>query len=220
MPDNVTEYFNSSARAFDSLYDLENMNFVWRYINSRFRHDIHDRLLLTMKHIEEYNLKTILDVGCGSGRYEVAISKLDIKKIVALDGSLNMIKVAKEKMGKIRLSDNKIISLDCVNFMDFQTKEKFDLVVSMGVFDYISDPLPYLIKMKDLALHSIIASFPSFSFYRSPFRKFRYLIKKCPVYSYTSRDIDYFSRQLQSNRIKIIKLKGSSGDFIVTFFLK
>jgi hypothetical protein len=46
------------------------------------------------------------------------------------------------------------------------------------VFDYIEEPEAALRKMKELARHSVVASFPSRSVYRTPLRKVRYAIKR------------------------------------------
>src|SRR5439155_12721019 len=128
----------------------------------------------------KFNVNSILDVGCGSGRYAVTLARMGGKRIVALDISEGMIALAKSLAAGDHFSST--LEFVCVDFMEFKSNETFQLVLAMGLFDYVRDPLPVLARMRSLASHSVIASFPSISWYRTPIRKMRYFFKRCPVY--------------------------------------
>jgi len=103
-------------------------------------------------------------------------------------------------------------------FETFQTKESFDVVLAMGFFDYIQDQIPVLQRMGELANHSVIASFPSISWYRTPIRKIRYFAKRCPVYFYKRKDIDSFAKAAGFARNETLKIDGAGQDYFVAFF--
>ena len=213
----VRQHFISSAEAFDSLYCESKMNPLWRLINRRFRHDIYDRFILSMDHVRKYKLETALDVGCGSGRYALGLAELGVRRIVGIDFSPRMLELAFKNTAHIQ-GANGTFEFVCCDFMEFQTKETFDVVIAMGLFDYIKDPIPFLEKMKTLCNHSVIASFPSTSIYRTPIRKIRYYFKRCPVYSYDRAKISSFCSEVGFARNELVKIKGSGMDYFVAFF--
>jgi SAM-dependent methyltransferase len=212
---NVREYFTRAAVSFDSLY-AEKANFLARFINRRFRRDIYERFLLSVNHVRQFNLNSVLDVGCGSGRYAVALAQLGVKRIVGLDISEGMIALAKS----LAAGDHSSSTLEfvCSDFMEFKSIRSFQLVLAMGLFDYVRDPLPVLARMGSLADHSVIASFPSVSWYRTPIRKMRYFFKRCPVYFYQRSQIEAFGEMLGFAQTVVHKIEGAGQDYFVTFY--
>jgi hypothetical protein len=70
--------------------------------------------------------------------------------------------------------------------------------------------------MRALAANSVIASFPSISFYRTPIRKLRYKIKKCPVYFYRPAEIEELTRHAGFASCRITKIPGAGMDYIAS----
>jgi 2-polyprenyl-3-methyl-5-hydroxy-6-metoxy-1,4-benzoquinol methylase len=213
---NVRQYFTRAAVSFDSLYE-EKVNFQARFINRRFRRDIYERFLLSIDHVRKFSLKSILDVGCGSGRYAVALAQLGVKRIVGLDISEGMIALARSRVAREWHSDS-IFEFVRGDFMQFKSNETFQLVLAMGVFDYVRDPLPVLQRMGSLATHTVIASFPSISWYRTPIPKIRYLFKRCPVYFYQRSEIEAFGEMLGFAQTDVHKIEGAGQDYFVAFY--
>jgi len=213
----VKQYFTHSAATFDSLYSESETNSLKRFINRNFRRDIYERFILTMNHVRKHKLKSALDVGCGSGRYACALAQLGVERIVGIDFSPKMVELAVENTSQIP-NASEIFEFICSDFTEFQTKEIFDVVLAMGFFDYIKNPIPVLEKMKTLSNHSVIASFPSISIYRTPIRKIRYYFKRCPVYFYDRIKIQSFSLEVGFATNEIVKIKGSGMDYFVAFF--
>lgn len=214
----VKDYFVRSAVTFDSLYSEEKMGPLMRIINRQFRRDIHDRFILSMDHIRQYGLETALDVGCGSGRYALAMSQMGMKRIVGVDVSPKMLDMARDITGRVEKADD-IFEFYCSDFMEISTEEKFDLVLAMGFFDYIKDPISVLKKMMTIAGHSVIATFPSISIYRTPIRKIRYHFKRCPVYFYTRDDIRSLATEAGFRSYEITKIPGSGMDYFTRFIV-
>jgi ubiquinone/menaquinone biosynthesis C-methylase UbiE len=89
----------------------------------------------------------ILDVGCGTG----AISK-DIAKIVGEKGKVIGIDNTKKfiESGKKNYSEIKNLDLIHSDLFDFQSEEKFDLIISARVLQWLTTPKEALLKMKEL----------------------------------------------------------------------
>jgi len=210
-------YFNRASSVFDSLYSEREMGPLMRFINRHFRSDIYERFVLTMAHVRRHGLQSVLDVGCGSGRYEVGFLELGVRRILGIDISQDMINLAVRHTSQ-HGGEGQEIELLCSDFAAFRTTEIFDVAVAMGFFDYVSDPVVLLRRMKELARHSVIASFPSISFYRTPIRKVRYYFKKCPVYFYRREDIASLARDAGFASCEITKIKGAGMDYVAAFY--
>ncbi len=214
----VEHYFTRSAELFDSLYHSQPARPAARWLNRTFRRDIYERFRLSLQHIERCRLQSVLDVGCGSGRYAVALSEIGVPRVLGLDVSPGMIKLARElTIG----SNGEHTSVEFVqqDFAAFETSERFDAVMAMGFFDYAADPLAALVRMRRFARHSVIASLPSISWYRTPIRKARYWAKRCPVYFYRRAEIDRLAQGCGFARHEITKIEGAGQDYFVAFFL-
>ncbi|MGC9964499.1 MAG: class I SAM-dependent methyltransferase [Syntrophobacteraceae bacterium] len=212
----VRQYFDVASVAFDSLYSENEQKPFMRFVNRTFRKDIYGRFLLSMNYIIDTGMGSALDVGCGSGRYAYALAKAGIKRIVALDMSSKMIELARRNTSDI---DTNFVSCNfvCSDFMNFETSERFDVVLAMGVFDYVAEPVVFLRKMKSLANHSVIVSFPSRSFYRTPLRKVRYYFKNCPLHFYDRHSIARLGLESGFSDTCMVKIKGSGMDYFVVF---
>lgn len=211
-PQQVREYFTRSAVTFDSLYSEQEMTPLVRFINRKFRRDIYERFLRTMEHVRKHEVKSVLDIGCGSGRYAVGLAESGAQRIVGVDFSSNMINLAVEATKNIEGAEG-IFEFACCDFMKFQTEERFDVVIAMGVFDYIKAPVPFLKKMCSFSNHSVLISFPSVSFYRTPIRKVRYYFKRCPLYFYKRNQIHSICSEAGFSEIHVDKIRGAGMDY-------
>ena len=88
----------------------------------------------------------------------------------------------------------------------------------MGVMDYVADPLAFLIALAGQIKICAVLSFPSKHWVRTPFRRIRYWLKRCPVYFYEPEQLEELSKQADFSEVKIEKLPGAGMDYFVTLF--
>ena len=215
--DRVRDYFSRSAVSFDSLYAEKEMSPFWRRVNRNFRRDIYERFLRTIEHVRSNHISSVLDVGCGSGRYAIALHENDVQRITGIDIAPDMIELFENQVAPLAGQGTTFEAI-CGDFMIYQPGEPFQLVVAMGFFDYIQSPDAVLAKMSSHATHSVIASFPSKSFFRTPIRQVRYAIKKCPVYFYDREQIAALGRAAGFTSQTIDKINGAGMDYVATFY--
>ena len=213
MSEGVREYFSRAANDFDAIYEGKGSFRQW--VDRHFRRDMYERYRLTFETCGNVSGKTILDIGCGSGRYSIEFAKRGASKVVGLDLASNMVKLADQYAEKDGLKDRcRFIGGD---FLEINLNRNFDIALAIGVFDYISRPQPFLEKMRSMAKEWLIMSFPSKSPLRTPIRKARYWWKRCPVYFYDRRVIETLVAGL--GRYQILKIPGQGMDYFVSIQL-
>ena len=88
----------------------------------------------------------------------------------------------------------------------YEGKTKFDVSFGIGLFDYISDPLPVLTKMRELSTDKAILAFPRYWTWRAPVRKVRLNARGCDVYFYTKSRIKELMEQAGFKRHEVHKV--------------
>ena len=85
------------------------------------------------KILSKFKPKSILEIGCGSGRFTKILSQLtEFEKYIAIDISQDQINNAK------KIVNNKKIDFQCIKIQDFNIQEKFDLVFASEVLMHIN----------------------------------------------------------------------------------
>jgi len=205
----VKRYFEVNANSFDEIYNWMNGTsdkYLKILLNKLLRKAMVERFKLILKECEPN--KSILDIGCGSGRISIELAKKGAI-VTGIDYSLAMINLANvllknyEKENNIKLKVRYLFT----DFMkNFNNKELFDLTLALGVFDYIENPIPFLKKMKNLSREKLIGSFPAKLSFKMPIRKIWLWSRKCPVYFYAKKKISLIFDTLGITDYKIIKM--------------
>ncbi|MBL7191973.1 methyltransferase domain-containing protein [bacterium] len=200
--DLVQKHFDKKAQDFDDIYTGQKSSFG-RYLDKILRWDMEKRFNRTIEECGDITGKTILDVGCGSGRFMLALHKKNPKLITGLDFAPKMLEIA-EKLLKKDLPDTptKLIEGE---YGGIEFKEPFDIIIAIGLFDYIDDAPAMLKKMRKDTKEKIIASFPVKGTFRAFIRKIRLGLYKCPVYYFSEEDVKKLFTEAGFKDIKMEK---------------
>jgi SAM-dependent methyltransferase len=181
------DYWNREIAQFDSIYSRKKSAFG-NWLDTTFRKDMYQRYEYTLKNAEPVAGRDFLDVGCGTGRYAFELLKRGCRHVTGIDISEAMIDHCKREAEAAGVRDRTdFIRSD---LLDFSTKRKFHVVIGIGLFDYISNPLPVLKKMHEAAEDRCIVSFPRFWTWRAAVRKARLALRGCNVRFFSRTQID------------------------------
>jgi SAM-dependent methyltransferase len=180
--DRVRSRFRSKARQFDDLYEDE------RPLSRRLRPGLYRRRVLAVQAVEEYDAPAVLDVGCGSGRIGEFALEAGAAFYLGVDFSEPMLELARSRLA--RFGEHAQLILD--DFLTVSIERTFDVVLALGLFDYLPDPERFAGRLFDHTAPGgcMVASFPAWSLMKGPIRKVRYeWIGGCPIFNYTQRDV-------------------------------
>ncbi len=178
----VKRFFDDYARDFDDIYE-ETGGLINRYLRSSL-YDRFEYVLETAKDIPDGF--SLLDIGCGSGRYTDALAER-AGKIVAVDFAQTMLDILARNAEAAGYAEK--ASMVCGDFLTSDIEGQFGLTLAVGYFDYILNAKEHLHKMIELTEGDLIASFPKRWHILTPQRKVRYLLSGCPIYFYAEWDI-------------------------------
>lgn len=181
-------FWNSEADAFQRIYTHRKSKFS-NTLDQIFRKDMYERYQFTIANCEPIPGRTFLDVGCGNGMYSLELAKRGARKVVGLDIAEVMIGLCKDSSVAQNLDDRcTFIQTDLLEWNN--DGAKFDVSFGIGLFDYISDPLPVLRRMRELSSDKAIMAFPRLWTWRAPVRKVRLTMKGCDVFFYSAARIN------------------------------
>jgi 2-polyprenyl-3-methyl-5-hydroxy-6-metoxy-1,4-benzoquinol methylase len=182
----VRDFFDTWVSSYDAFY--EEPTLLGRWFNRVFRKAVYLRRDGVSLLAKEYDCKSILDVGCGSGRNTVLWAQQGIEQLLGIDVSAEMIRLATEVAKHAGVADR--CQFQHLDFMAAQPTQKYDMVVACGVFDYVQDAVSFLRHMAAHANRVIYGSFPGKTLVRTPLRKLRYALRGCPTHFYGRRELD------------------------------
>lgn len=208
--DATRSYFNKIPRQWDALYAHENV--VQYFFNRVLRRALFDRHRLTFEKCGEISGATVLDVGCGTGRFSIEFAVRGASRVVGVDFAPSMIDYARSLAAEMHVSEK--CEFLCDNFLEHEFREQFQIIVAMGFFDYTANPQEVLQKIHSLTGRIFLASFPRDSLIWGLQRKIRYrFIKKCPVYHYSRGQLVDLYRAASFTDVSL--LDTSHGFFVV-----
>lgn len=211
--DLVRRRFDREARDFDAIYRLERSRWS-RWFNKIFRKAIFERYDITFREADDVSGKTVLDVGCGSGVYSVDFARRGAARVVGIDFSENMLRIARHEAERHGVTER--CEFIHANFLDATLPREFDVAIAMGVFDYLPEPAPFLRKMASVTRGHLIASFPGHSRIREPARRLRYAVSgRGAVFFYSEDDVRRLAEEAGVRVRQLIPIASSGTGFIL-----
>ncbi len=198
-----TDYWNQEAERFEKIYSHQKSPFS-NLLDRIFRGDMYERFSFTISRSEPISGRSFLDVGCGSGRYSLEYARRGARDVIGIDIAENMLQICRQ------MAENEGLGGRCsflhTDLLQFDPEHVFDVSIGIGLFDYISDPLPVLSKLRSVTSDCVIVSFPRLWTWRAPIRKARLSLRGCPVYFYSRSRISNLMRQAGYPKIDISKV--------------
>ena len=190
--DGVKVFFDDYVYKFDDIYNhVSQETKISNLITKIFRNSMRRRMQNSFEDLDKDSINSILDVGCGTGRYSNILAK---KKnyFLGIDFSEKMINYAREnaKLENLNNIDFKVIS-----YQDFEYNKNFDAVICMGFFDYISDAREVINKILKNNPKIFLGSFPKKKNFLNFIRRFRYYINNCPLFYYDLNFLGSFEKE-------------------------
>ena len=192
--DLVNQYFNREAARFDAIYEHDKP-LRQQIGDALFRRVILERYSLVVNAIGAPG-STLLDVGCGPGRYGLELARRGAAHCVGVDVAANMVALAEAEAKKAGVADRCAFAVS--DWLSYTGEQQFDAVVAMGYYDYLEDPRPHLEKMIRAARGRIFASFPKRWTVRTFLRIVRFKLARGFVRFY--------------NRAEVVELFHQAGD--------
>ncbi|MBN1344009.1 MAG: methyltransferase domain-containing protein [Phycisphaerae bacterium] len=186
----VRRYFDARKAEYDAFYDSPSS--FGRWFNRTFRRAVYLRRDRALTLARQYGCKTLLDVGCGSGRNTVFWARGGLECCHGVDISAEMIGQARSLADSATIGDR--CTFELADFSETSDDTTFDMVVACGVFDYVVDAESFLRRMSQSATRIIYGSFPGWTLVRSPLRKARYALRGCPTHFYRRAEIERIFR--------------------------
>ena len=182
----VVRHFDADAKRFDAIYE-EGKGPVARFIDHVWRGVVRRRLDFALERLAPLEGKTVLDVGCGSGRFCIAFASAGAKRVVGVDFAPAMIDIARDLSARAGVSER--VEYRVGAFPEAVPDGPFDASTAIGFFDYVAEPVPILAAMRAKTRGTMIMSFPKALEWRVPIRRLRFKLLGCPLYLYSERRV-------------------------------
>ncbi len=201
----VHDYFERESRRFDAIYD-QDKPVVQRLVDRLFRGVILERFRLICNLAPIPGPWSVLDVGCGSGRFSVALAMAGASRVLGVDVASSMIDIANEAAAHMNVGNR--CEFVVSSFLELDRTEKYEIVVATGYYDYLEEPLPHLKKMAAMCSHKMFLSFPKRWEPRVAVRKVRFALERGYVRFYSHAEVIELMEQagIPSDRYSLIDL--------------
>ena len=189
----VRDHFQADAARFDAIYEDAGKGPFARFVDNFWRGIVKRRLGLALEHLQPAAGRRFLDVGCGSGRFCLEYAARGASHVLGVDVAPAMVELAN------RLARDRGFTDCCVyrtgRFPEDVPETGFDHASAIGYFDYVEEPLPHLIALRERTRVRIIMSFPKRWEWRIPLRLLRFWRSGCPLFLYSAGDVRRLLRE-------------------------
>ena len=185
----VKEHFHDDAERFDAIYEKEKGAFA-KVVDNKWRGVVQKRLEVNVAKLQPLNGKSVLDVGCGSGRFCLEYAKNGATRILGVDFAPGMIEIADRLALERGVQDQCEYRVGTFPEIVRDDDLPFDASTANGFFDYVAEPIPIITKMREMTRGTMIMSFPKAVEFRVPLRRVRFWLKGTPLFLYKKKQIE------------------------------
>ena len=184
----VRDHFHDDAERFDSIYKTEKGIFA-RFIDDYWRGVVQKRLEVNVEKLQPLKGKSVLDVGCGSGRFCLEYAKHGATRVLGVDFAPAMIDISNQLAKEAGVDKQCEFRVGAYPEIVKETDLPFDASTANGFFDYIEEPTPIIAKMREMTRGQMIMSFPKAVEWRVPLRRLRFKMKGTPLFLYREEQV-------------------------------
>jgi SAM-dependent methyltransferase len=167
----TSRYFDRHARSFDRV--------------SHARRGPRRSRELAVSVVSRHTAPSVLDLGCGPGRVGEAVIDAGAARYVGIDISPRMLALARR-----RLDGHEAVELLEGDFLELDEPRTFDVVLALGLFDYVEDAARAAAWMRARCTSTFVASFPRWDRVKAPLRHLYYGLHGCPLFEYTEASVE------------------------------
>jgi len=175
-------------------------------LNRFWRSALYERRRLTFEHCGAIAGATVLDIGSGTGEYSLEFAAQGAVQVTGVDIAPAMVEFSQRLAKQRGLSQH--CRFVCTDFLDYHLSEQFDIVLAMGLFDYVADPMPVLRKIATLTRGRFLASYPRNEGIWAFQRKVRYQwLKGVPIFDYAPDRLGALYREAGFESLQVVEMK-------------
>jgi SAM-dependent methyltransferase len=127
-----------------------------RLWNAVARRNVVRRMEASFGTVDDWRGLSVLDVGCGTGRYLERAAARGAEHVYGVDSSASMIELARRRLDATGSRVDLVVGC----FPDVDIRDRFDVVLVVGVLDYVQAPIALLRTARELCVGRVIVTVP------------------------------------------------------------
>ena len=133
------KFFEGYARSFDHIYDDDGKSPLRRFVDVRLRKEMRLRFSKAFEVLAPMRGHSLLDAGCGGGRYAIPAAEAGASHVLGLDFSESMLDLARDRARTVGVE--RVCEFAVGDLLTYPLPPTgFDYALAIGFFDYPRDP--------------------------------------------------------------------------------
>jgi len=199
------EFFEGYARDFDHIYDEAGKGPIARFVDTHLRREMRIRFERTFEALAPMRGRSLLDAGCGGGRYAIPAAEAGASEVLGIDFSESMLTLARDKAAVAGVGD--VCRFEVGDLLTHPIAEKsFDYAIAIGFFDYQQDAERALRALARVARRRVFVSLPKRWHLLTPQRYLRYTLFRCYIRFYSRGDVERLAATVHPQRTTIFDI--------------
>ena len=199
------DFFEGYARDFDHIYDDTGKGPLARFVDTTLRREMRIRFEKAFEALDPLRGRSLLDAGCGGGRYAIPAARAGASQVLGLDFSERMLELARTKAAAEGVAD--ACRFEVGDLLTYPLPAKgFDYAIAIGFFDYMQDPAAAMAALVRAARRRVFVSLPKRWHVLTPQRWVRYTFFRCFVRFYSRADVERLTASFKPCRTTILDI--------------
>lgn len=199
------DFFEGYARDFDHIYDEGGKGAFARFVDTNLRREMRIRFEKTFEALAPLRGRSLVDAGCGGGRYAIPAAKAGASQVLGIDFSEAMLALGRQKASAEGVGD--VCRFEVGDLLTSPLPEKgFDYAIAIGFFDYQKDPEAALRALARAARRRVFVSLPKRWHVLTPQRWVRYIFFRCYIRFYSRADVERLAASVHATRVTIFDI--------------